>query len=156
MELTSQVLTFVMTIVTGILLGALFDCYRVLRSTFNPQAFMTWLTDLLYWLIATGVVFVSLVLSNWGELRFYVFIGILGGLGVYYKWLSLWAIRLLSHGIRILIAGVRLLKRILITGVLRPSVYCIRIVSWPLRFLWHKGILWHRRRWTKPPEEEKK
>ena len=85
MELNGQVFTFLMTIVTGMLLGGLFDCYRVLRRTFKPKAFMTWLADLLYWLVATVVMFIALVFSNWGELRFYVFIGVLSGLGVYYR-----------------------------------------------------------------------
>lgn len=156
MELTNQVTTFVMTMVIGILLGVLFDGYRVLRGIFNPRALMTWFTDLLYWLIATAVVFISLVLSNWGELRFYVFIGIIGGLGLYYKWLSLWAIRLFSSGIGFIITGLRFMKRIFILVILRPGVYCIRIVSWPFVFLWHKVMVWWHTLWIKPPDDEKK
>lgn len=155
-ELTGQVMTFVMIMVTGMVLGVLFDFYRVLRGTFNPQALMTWFTDLLYWLIATAIVFFSLVLSNWGELRFYVFIGILGGLGLYYKWLSLWAIRLFSSGIGFIIAGLRFMKRIFIHIILRPGIYCIRMVSWPLVFLWHKIMAWCHTRWIKSPDDEKK
>lgn len=155
-ELTGQVTTFVMTMVTGMLLGGLFDCYRVLRGAFNPRALMTWFTDLLYWLIATAIVFFSLILSNWGELRFYVFIGILGGLGLYYKWLSLWVIRLFSSGIRFIIAGLRLIKRTFIRIILRPGIYCIRMISWPLVVLWHKVMVWCHTLWIKSKDDEKK
>ena len=151
-----QVITFVMTMVIGMLLGVVFDCYRVLRRTFNPQTLMTWFTDLLYWLIVTAIVFFSLVLSNWGELRFYVFIGILGGLGLYYKWVSLWAIRFFLSGIRFIIVGLKLVKRSFIRIILRPGIYCIRIVSWPLKFLWYKFRGWCRTLWIKPPDDEKK
>lgn len=156
MELTSQVITFVMTMITGILLGALFDGYRVLRGIFTPGAVTTWFTDLLYWLIATIVVFIALVLSNWGELRFYVLIGIVGGLGLYYKWLSLWVIRLFSKVIRFIMASLIFLKRMLIGVIIRPGMYCMRLISWPLVFCWHKVIAYYHTRWPKVPEDEKK
>lgn len=156
MELTSQVLTFVMTIVTGILLGILFDCYRVLRGTFNPKTLMTWFTDLLYWLVATAVVFIALVVSNWGELRFYVFMGILSGVGVYYRWLSLYAIRLLSSIVRLIIATLGLMKRTFISILLRPGVYCMRMASRPFVFACHKATSWCHIRWSKPPDDDKK
>lgn len=156
MELSGQVITFAMTMATGIVLGTLFDCYRVLRTTFNPQAFMTWFTDLLYWLIATAVVFISLVLSNWGELRFYVFMGILGGLAIYYKWLSLYALRLFSRVIRFIIAGMRFLKKTFIIIVVKPGIYCMRMVSWPFLFLWRKVVVWCSTQCIEPPDDQKK
>lgn len=156
LELTGQVTTFIMTIGTGILLGVLFDCYRVLRGAFAPKAVMTWFTDLLYWLIATAVVFISLVLSNWGELRFYVFIGIISGLGLYYKWLSFYLIRLVARGVCFIILVLRFLKRIVIIIVVRPIVYCMRMVSCPFQFLWHQLVMWCRMRWIKPADDEKK
>ena len=156
MEFAGQVWIFVITIMTGILLGGLFDCYRVLRGTFNPKALMTWFTDLLYWLLATAVVFVVLVFSNWGELRFYVFIGILGGLVLYYNFLSLYALRLFSNTIKLIIAALSLLKKIFINSLVKPGVYCMRIASWPFRFMGRKATAWHRAHWPKPPEDEKK
>ena len=156
MELTGQILAFVITIVTGILLGLLFDCYRVLRGTFNPKAAVTWLTDLLYWLVATAVVFVALVLSNWGELRFYVVIGILSGLGLYYRWLSLYSIRVFAKVIKLIIAGLLLLKRIFIGVIVKPGRYCTRIAMWPVLFSCRKTAVWWRTRWPKPPEDEEK
>ncbi|MBP2628262.1 MAG: spore cortex biosynthesis protein YabQ [Firmicutes bacterium] len=155
MELTGQVMTFVITIMTGMLLGVLFDCYRVLRGTFSPKRLVTWFTDLLYWLVATAIVFIALVFSNWGELRFYVFIGILSGLGVYYNWLSLYAIRLFSKTIKLIIAGLSLLKKIFIGAFLKPGRYCMRLVSRPFMFVGHKATTWYRTRWPKPPDDEK-
>ena len=155
MELTGQVLTFVMTIMTGILLGVVFDSYRVLRGTFNPKPLLTWFTDLLYWLVATAVVFIALVFSNWGELRFYVFIGILSGLGLYYNWLSLYIIRIFSNTIKLIIAGLNLMKKTFIGAFLKPGVYCIRMASWPFMFVGCKMIAWYNVRYPKPPDDEK-
>lgn len=156
MELTSQIMIFIMTMVTGVVLGLLFDGYRVLRGVFNPRKGMTWFTDLLYWLIATGVVFISLVLSNWGELRFYVVIGIVSGLALYYRWLSLWMISLFSGGIKLIMIGLGFIKKILILIIWMPMKYCIRIVSWPFLFCWHKVVLGWRSLWARFSDEEKK
>jgi spore cortex biosynthesis protein YabQ len=141
---------------TGIVLGGLFDCYRVLRGTFNPRILITWFTDLLYWLVATAIVFIALVFSNWGELRLYVFIGILGGLGLYYNWLSLYVIRLFSKTIKLIIAGLFLIKKFFIGVFLTPGVYCMRKASWPFLFIGHKIIVWCRTRWAIPSDKDKR
>lgn len=156
MELSGQVISFAMTIGTGILLGSLFDCYRVLRGAFAPKAVMTWFADLFYWGVATAVVFISLVLSNWGELRFYVVIGILSGVTLYYKCLSHYLIRLFAQGIRLLIIGVGYCKSLFVTILIRPFLYCMKILSWPFHFIWKQLVVWCHTRWIRPPNDEKK
>lgn len=154
MELNGQVLTFVMTIVTGMLLGGLFDCYRALRCRFKPKTFMTWLADLLYWLVATVVMFIALVFSNWGELRFYVFIGVLSGLGLYYNWLSVYAIRLFLGGIELVSKMLQLIRIIFNSVFIKPIFYFVRMVVWPFIFICKKIGRWSRARWFKPPDEK--
>lgn len=155
MQVDSQLYTFIITIATGILLGALFDCYRVLRGTFRPKAIMTWVTDLLYWLIATMIVFLALVVSNWGELRFYVFLGIVSGVILYYRLLSLYAIRLLLAIIR-LIKGIVTLFKKTVVFIIKPIVLCINIIYWPFRFFGSKAKSWYYTKFPKPPIDEKK
>lgn len=154
MELNSQVFTFAMTIVTGIVLGGLFDCYRALRHRFRPRMFMTWVTDLLYWLVATVIMFIALLVSNWGELRFYVFIGVLSGLGLYYNWLSRYALRLFVSGIEVVIKVLQLLNKIFIGVFVRPSLYFLRMTIWPFLFVSKKVRYWYHTRWPKPPDEK--
>jgi spore cortex biosynthesis protein YabQ len=154
-QVDSQLYTFIITIATGILLGVLFDCYRVLRGTFRPRAVMTWVTDLLYWLIATVIVFLALVVSNWGELRFYVFLGIVSGVILYYRLLSLYAIRLFLAIVRLVKGIITLLKKIIVF-IIKPMVLCINIISWPFRFIGSKAKAWYHLKYPKPPIDEKK
>jgi len=155
-ELTNQVFTFMMTIVTGMVLGILFDSYRVLRGTCNPQLVLTWCMDLLYWLVATVIVFIALVSSNWGELRFYVFIGMLTGVACYYHWLSIYIIRMLSTFVQVTRESVRWMKKIVVHMFFTPGLYCIRMLLFPFIFIWKKMISWFSIRWPKRPDEEKK
>jgi spore cortex biosynthesis protein YabQ len=76
---TEQAAVFVFTVGIGLLLGLLFDLYRVVRGRFRPGPLATLLGDLLFSLLATGVAFTLLVVGNWGELRLYVWVGFLLG-----------------------------------------------------------------------------
>lgn len=156
MQFNSQVTTFLITITTGILLGVLFDGYRVLRGTFNPKVLTTWFTDLLYWLLATVIVFFALVISNWGELRFYVFLGIISGVVFYYRLLSLYTIRLFSVVIRLIKKTSILIKKIFIVLIIKPVVLCMKIIGWPFKFTNRKVRTWYREKYPKPPIDEKK
>jgi len=154
MELASQIFTFSVTVVTGMVLGMLFDCYRVMRGAFKLTKVITWFTDLLYWLIATTVVFIALLASNWGELRLYVFIGIVSGLGVYYNFLSRYAIRFLYVIVRLIMWIAGMLRRIFSIAVLKPGAYGIRLLSWPILFAYCKCKGWYETLYPKPPSNE--
>jgi spore cortex biosynthesis protein YabQ len=68
---------------TGLFLGASYDLLRLLRGLIPHGDFLINLEDLLYWLYASLVVFVVLYEKNDGELRGYVFLGLLAGLVLY-------------------------------------------------------------------------
>lgn len=105
-SLAEQTYAFLMTILAGGVIGLLFDLYRVLRSTLRPKQLATAMTDLLYWIVVTPTVFAMLLAGNWGELRFYVLVGLAIGLILYFQalsaaviWLFMGAIKRLAYGL---------------------------------------------------------
>lgn len=135
MNADGQIDTFVIAVATGAFLGLLFDFYRVLRALYRPRRLLTALADLLYWLGATGLVFVALLFGNWGELRLYVFIGLaLGALG-YYRLLSRQAVRLMIGLLRALAWTARTAGRIFSLLFVRPAGFVVRLATGPLRRL---------------------
>lgn len=92
-SLTSQFYAFLITILAGVTIGILFDFYRVTRGLVRPRKVFTNLGDLAFWAIATLVVFFLLLVGNWGEIRFYVLIGVLAGISLYLKCLSTFFIK---------------------------------------------------------------
>lgn len=112
-----QLYAFGMTIVAGMAAGVVFDLYRMVRRGLRPRGTGAWLTDLLFWLVVTPVVFALLLLGNWGELRFYVFLGLAAG-GVLYFGLLSGPLRELLYGVfwnlgRLLFAVGRILVGVL-------------------------------------------
>ena len=78
--LAGQVYGFTATIAAGLSLGLLFDLYRLWRRATSPKKAVTALSDILFWVIATPLTYIYLLMGNWGELRFYVVLGLLLGL----------------------------------------------------------------------------
>lgn len=68
----------------GFGMGVVFDLFRVLRSSGHPRGLLSWLSDVLYWVSVTPLVVGLLLHANWGELRFYVLLGIALGLVLYF------------------------------------------------------------------------
>ncbi|MBU7007804.1 spore cortex biosynthesis protein YabQ [Phosphitispora fastidiosa] len=96
-SLESQFFSFLVTLLMGLTIGILFDFYNVTKGIIRPRKAGTYLGDLLFWVITTIVVFFMLLIGNWGELRFYVIIGILAGVVCYIKFLSPMVIKILLY-----------------------------------------------------------
>ncbi|MGI6566054.1 MAG: spore cortex biosynthesis protein YabQ [Firmicutes bacterium] len=87
--LAGQVHGFAAAIAAGLTLGLFFDLYRLWRRAARPERAVTALSDLLFWLAATPVTYIYLLIGNWAELRFYVFLGLFLGLFLYFSVLSI-------------------------------------------------------------------
>jgi spore cortex biosynthesis protein YabQ len=138
MNYSGQFETFLITVVTGMFLGGLFDFYRIMRGLFKPRRAFTSVADLLYWLLATAIVFIALLLGNWGEVRLYIFFGLFAGILCYFRLLSRQVIRLLIGIIRLVARAMGGLKKIIAYTVLRPAAVLLHLATQPIRFIWQR------------------
>lgn len=88
MPFVQQLYAFGMTMVAGMAVGLMFDGYRYVRRGIRMRGSVSWLLDILFWLVATPLVFALLLVANWGELRFYVLVGLAAGGSFYFGLLS--------------------------------------------------------------------
>ena len=88
MIFAGQLGSFLITVFAGMLLGVIFDFFRILSGRLSFRGCFTTFADLLFWLLATVVVFAAFVFGNWGEVRLYMFIGLLSGGLLYYRLFS--------------------------------------------------------------------
>jgi spore cortex biosynthesis protein YabQ len=122
-SLEAQWLTMGWMTASGIILGVLLDIYRVLKGRFRFRGWVVSLIDLLYWTVAAGLVFGLLMWSNWGVLRFYVFLAVVLGIALYYFWMSRTMIRLISWTIRLVEWMIRIVFRTLYVTLWVPLTY---------------------------------
>lgn len=84
----NQAYLFVIFILNGILIGLIFDIFRILRKSFTTPNFVTYIEDAIFWTISAISVLYTLFVFNNGEIRGYIFIGLLFGIVIYMLFFS--------------------------------------------------------------------
>lgn len=136
--LINQVNSFAATVVIGVAAGFCYDYYRVVRGTLRLRKVGTLVGDVLFWLLTTALVFLMLLLGNWGEMRLYVLIGLALGSLVYFWLFSGSVRRILQLKFFLLKKTWDLLVRVLLlfrTAILFPFRLLLLVFSYPLHFL---------------------
>lgn len=90
----TQIKTLIYFILTGISIGILFDIFRIMRKSFKTLDFITYIQDFLFWILTGLILIVSIFIFNNGDLRGYVFIGIIFGIFIYMLLISKYFIKL--------------------------------------------------------------
>jgi len=79
----NQVYAFGIFILNGFLIGLLFDIFRILRKTFKTPNFITYIEDIIFWILSGIMLLYSIFKFNNGELRAFIFIGVFLGTMLY-------------------------------------------------------------------------
>ncbi|MGL5068601.1 MAG: spore cortex biosynthesis protein YabQ [Sarcina sp.] len=82
LPLETQFNIVIFSFIAGILIGLLFDGYRLIRG-FNSSKIFLMIQDTLFWILTSMIVFVFLLVFNYGFLSAYVYIIISLGLAFY-------------------------------------------------------------------------
>ena len=106
-EVYSQLLSLSLFIITGIVIGILFDIFRVLRKCFKTADFITYLQDIVFWFLAGMITLFSIFKFNQGEIRIYVFLGIFIGILLY-------AITLSKIVVKFLVSILQAMKKLIL------------------------------------------
>ena len=72
----SQSHLFYIFVLTGILIGIIFDIFRILRKSFKTPDFVTYIEDIIFWILCGILLFYTVYKFNNGEIRSYVLLGI--------------------------------------------------------------------------------
>lgn len=133
-SLVDQLYAFGMTIVAGLVMGVVFDLFRVLRGSARPRSVLTWAGDILYWVSVTPLVAAVLLHANRGELRFYVVLGIGVGLTLYFTVCSL-----------VVLETLRLVSRTVGFAVSWIVHLALSVATWPVLMLRRMSYTWRAR-----------
>jgi spore cortex biosynthesis protein YabQ len=135
----NQSYLFLIFTVNGIIIGLLFDFFRISRKVFNTSDIVTYIEDILFWILAGATMLYSIFVFNNGVLRLFMFLGIILGTLIYMVFIS-------SYVIKINVKIINILKKILeIIIIPFRIIYHVlqRIFFKPINFLFiniRKGI----------------
>ncbi len=116
----NQLELFLIFIINGIIIGILFDIFRVLRKTFKTNDLVTYLEDILFWILTGIIVLYSIFTFNNGEIRLFMFIAIFIGSIIYLFLFS-------SYFIKINVTILNILKNIILK--------IIKIIGIPFKYI---------------------
>ena len=116
----NQSYLFIVFTINGLLIGTLFDFFRILRRVFKTNDFITCLEDIVFWLFTGCLILYSIFKFNNGEIRLYMFLGIFIGILMYLLLLS-------KYIINVSVAVLTFFKKII------SKIICICI--YPFKFI---------------------
>ena len=97
----SQSQIFIFFFIIGIVIGILFDIFRVLRKNIKTPDLITYMQDILF-LITSGILLLYGVIKlNNGEIRFYLFVAVFFGILIYSLTISNICVIILTVFVRI-------------------------------------------------------
>ena len=132
-EVYSQLFCLLIFTITGIIIGILFDIFRILRKSFKTADFVTYLQDILFWILTGAIILFSIFQFNPGEIRSYVFIGIVLGVVLYMitisKFIMKSSVFIIKWIKKIISYPLHLLENIIKKFMIKPIIFIFNLVK---------------------------
>lgn len=133
--ITNQAYLFLIFVMNGLLIGFLFDVFRILRISFKTKDFVTYIEDILFWLITGAIILYSIFKFNNGEIRFYMFLGIAIGVILYIMLFSKYIIQFNVKAIKIIKQTLRKIIQVIYIPISFVGKLIKRIFFKPISFI---------------------
>lgn len=111
----NQAYLFLVFSLTGVAIGVLFDFFRILRRTIKTSNIITYIEDVLFWILTGLLILYNIWYFNNGEIRIYMFLGIIMGVLIYMSTLSNILIKIFSKILQVIIKTIELPIKTIIT-----------------------------------------
>ena len=122
-ETINQAYIFSIFILNGVIIGILFDFFRILRKSFDTPNYITYIEDILFWVLAGMIVFTFLLYTNYAFLTPYVYIFIIISLSFYFKFISRYFYNT---------------EKVIVSTICRIIRVAIKNLIYPLKFILYK------------------
>lgn len=116
----SQGYLFLIFILVGIIIGLLFDFFRILRRTFKTSDFITYIQDILFWILSGIILIYAIFIFNNGELRAYIFLSIFIGIITYMLTISKYFIKF---------------NVMILSGIKKVIIAIFKIIIYPIKMI---------------------
>lgn len=101
MNYFSQEEVFLLFFIIGLIIGLIFDFFKVLRKAFKTSDLVTFIEDLLFLFMSGSLIVFGIIKLNSGEVRFYLFLGMFFGILIYSLTISKLYVIILYEFVRI-------------------------------------------------------
>ena len=120
---TNQAHLFLIFVINGILIGLLFDMFRISRKVIKTSNFITYIEDILFWILTGIIILYSIFVFNNGQLRFYMFLGIILGAICYLLFISSYVIKINVKIINIIFMPIKFIINLFRRIFMKPVTF---------------------------------
>ncbi|WP_208587318.1 spore cortex biosynthesis protein YabQ [Gracilibacillus suaedae] len=128
MTLSTQFITIITMIVSGVYLGASYHTFKRLERLWTSSILWKYVLEILFWLIQAVILYFILFFVNEGILRFYIFLAVLCGYAMFKSLFEQAFGRIVDTLIRIVLRIYRFLYRIIEIFVVKPIVFIVSLI----------------------------
>lgn len=125
---TNQAYLFLIFMVNGIIIGILFDFFRILRKSFKTADLITYIEDILFWILTGIILLYSIFVFNNGEIRLFMFLAVILGTIIYMLIAS-------KYVIKINVTIIKFIKKILLVPINFIAKILRKIFFKPISFV---------------------
>jgi spore cortex biosynthesis protein YabQ len=122
-SMPQQVNLFVFSLLSGILIGVLFDIYRTIRGFESLNKLISAIEDVLFWILTGIIIFIFMMYTSYAYMSFNVFVYIGIGLFLYLKAISRFFVKTLHNLL------------VFVFKVIRVAFY---VITYPIRACFYK------------------
>ncbi|MBE6013546.1 spore cortex biosynthesis protein YabQ [Anaeropeptidivorans aminofermentans] len=136
-----QLRLFLLMIITGFVIGFVYDILRIIRRIIKHGKFIANIQDIIYWVIVTIFVFYIIFTYNNGEIRFYSILGVFLGMIFYFLLVSPLVLKIAMTVIDFLAKVIKTAVKI----ILFPLKVIVKILKIPAKHIlsfakWAKNV----------------
>ena len=118
---TQDLSSFYATIYGGLIIGLLFDINRALKSNFKILKYFSIVFNIIFWILATIIIFITINAIESFDLRYYHFAALLIGFLIYYNTVSKFILKFINTIIGFIISLIK--NTIIYLCVISESLY---------------------------------
>ena len=119
--MNNQAYLFLIFSLNGFIIGVLFDFFRILRKSFKTSDIATYIEDILFWILTGVTILYTIFVFNNGEIRLYMFLGLMIGVTLYMLILSKYIIKVSVY---------------IMNTMKKTFIYIIKIIFYPFKIIY--------------------
>ena len=110
---------FLSFVLIGLIIGFLFDFFRILRRSYKTPDAVTIIEDIIFWITSGILILLGIFVLNEGKIRAYLFLGLIAGIFLYIAVISKYVMKIFNVFNKILIIPLQKATKILINLVIK-------------------------------------
>ena len=118
---TEDEISFYATKYVGLIIGLLFDINRSLKSNFKILKCFSVVFDIVFWVLATAIIFITINAIESFDLRYYHFVALIIGFILYYNTISKFILKILNTILRSIVLLIK--NTVIYIGLISESLY---------------------------------